>query len=292
MLTGNIVALITPMFDNGDVDFNSLQHLVEYHIESQTSAIVVLGTTGEASTFSVDEHLAVVKKVVEFARGRIAVIAGAGSNCTRSAIHMSKELVKLGVTAGLSVTPYYNKPTQEGLYQHYKAISEASELPQILYNVPSRTGCDMDNKIVVRLSELNGIIGIKDATGDLSRLTQLQQQVADDFLFFSGDDETACEFMLQGGHGVISVTSNIAAAEMTKLCNDALQGNRESASEMNARLSVLHKGLFVEANPIPVKWACKQLSLIAEGALRLPLTDLDKQYHTQLSAALTQALGV
>ncbi len=292
MLTGNIVALITPMFDNGDVDYNSLERLVEYHIESQTSAIVVLGTTGEASTFSVDEHLAVVKKVVEFAQGRIAIIAGSGSNCTRSAIHMNKELAKLGVVAGLSVTPYYNKPTQEGLYQHYKAISEACELPQILYNVPSRTGCDMEDKIVVRLSELNGIIGIKDATGDLSRLTQLQQQVADDFLFFSGDDETACEFMLRGGHGVISVTSNVAAAEMTKLCDDALQGNSESALEMNARLSVLHKGLFVESNPIPVKWACKQRSLIAGGALRLPLTELNQQYHTQLGAALTQALGV
>ncbi|MFT5880159.1 MAG: 4-hydroxy-tetrahydrodipicolinate synthase [Moritella sp.] len=289
MLTGNIVALITPMHDNGEVDLCSLQRLVEYHINSATTALAVLGTTGESCTFDLDEHLAVVKQVSEIAQGRIAVIAGTGSNCTRNAIKLSQELQKLGVTAGLCVTPYYNKPSQEGLYQHYKAITEACDLPQILYNVPSRTGCDISDEIVVRLAELNAIIGIKDATGDLSRLAQLKPVVPDDFLLFSGDDETGCEFMLRGGHGVISVTSNVAADAMSRMCQFALTGQREQAMAIDAKLVGLHQNLFVEANPIPVKWACSQLSLIETASLRLPLIKLNQQYHAQVSAALALA---
>ncbi|NQZ91211.1 MAG: 4-hydroxy-tetrahydrodipicolinate synthase [Moritella sp.] len=290
MLTGNIVALITPMLDNGDVDLCSLQGLVEYHIQSYTTALAVLGTTGESCTFSLDEHLSVVKAVLDMAQGRIAIIAGSGSNSTRNAIKLSQELHKLGVTAGLCVTPYYNKPTQEGLYQHYKAITEACDLPQILYNVPSRTGCDISNEIVVRLAELNAIIGIKDATGDLTRLTQLKPFLPDDFLLYSGDDATGCEFMLQGGNGVISVTSNVAADAMSRMCTFALAGQRQKATEINNKLMRLHQGLFVEANPIPVKWACKQLSLTATANLRLPLIELDQQYHAQVSAALALAV--
>ena len=289
MLKGNIVALVTPMLDNGDVDVCSLQGLVEYHINSQTTALVVMGTTGESSTFDHDEHIAVVRLVLDFARGRIKVIAGTGANCTRSAIKLSQAMFKLGVDAGLSVTPYYNRPSQAGLLQHYQAIAAACDLPQILYNVPSRTGCDISDEVVVKLAELNVIIGIKDATGDLERLQKLKPQVADDFLFYSGDDETGCEFMLQGGDGVISVTSNVAAAAMSRMCQLALAGEREQALAIDTKLAALHRDLFVQANPIPVKWACQQAALIITDTLRLPLVALEQQYHSRVSAALALA---
>lgn len=289
MLTGSIVALITPMYDNGDVNFCSLDKLVEYHIQSKTSALAVLGTTGESCAFDTDEYLEVVQYVLDKAQDRIQIIAGTGTNCTRKSIQLSKALYELGVTAGLCVTPYYNKPTQEGLYLHYKAIVESCALPQILYNVPTRTCCDISDEVVARLSELNGVIGIKDATGDISRLQRLKPLVSNAFLFFSGDDKTGCDFMLNGGSGVISVTTNVAAAAMQKMCQLALSGENEAAIQINNALMPLHDALFVQANPIPVKWACMQKGLTEKATLRLPLVELSQQYHAQLQAALVAA---
>lgn len=289
MLTGNIVALITPMLENGDVDFHSLKNLVEYHIRSKTCALVVLGTTGESCAFEFDEHVNIIQKVIEYAQGRIDIIGGTGSNCTQKSIKLSQALQSVGAKAGLCVTPYYNKPSQTGLFRHYQAITQACNLPQIIYNVPARTCCDLSDDVVVRLSELNGIIGIKDATGDLSRFTRLKPLVDDNFLFFSGDDSTGCEFLLKGGDGVISVTSNVAAVAMSDMCQLALEGEQQAARKVNAKLSLLHEQLFIETNPIPVKWACKQLTLIKTAQLRLPLVELDQQYHVQLQTALALA---
>jgi len=289
MLTGNIVALITPMLENGDVDFCSLNNLVEYHIRSNTNALAILGTTGESCAFDLEEHVSIIQQVIEFADGRIDIIGSTGANCTQKAIRLSQALKEVGVSAGLCVTPYYNKPSQEGLFRHYQAISAACDLPQLIYNVPSRTCCDISDDIVIRLSELNGIIGLKDATGDLSRLARLQPHVNKDFLFFSGDDKSGCEFMLQGGSGVISVTSNVAAKRMSEMCQQALAGQALQARQTNATLAPLHEALFIESNPIPVKWACKQLSLIESAQLRLPLIELDPQYHAKLQQALAFA---
>ena len=289
MLTGNIVALITPMLENGDVDFCSLKNLVEYHIRSHTRALAILGTTGESCAFDLEEHVNIVKQVIEFADGRIDIIASTGANCTDKAIRLSQALQQIGVVAGLCVTPYYNKPSQEGLFRHYQAITSACDLPQLIYNVPSRTCCDISDEVVVRLSELNGIIGLKDATGDLTRFTRLQPIVNKQFIFLSGDDKSGCEFILQGGHGVISVTSNVAATQMSNMCQQALAGNAQQARQINVKLAPLHEALFIESNPIPVKWACKQLNLIKSAQLRLPLIELDPQYHAQLQQALTFA---
>ena len=224
MFTGSIVALVTPMDESGEIDFTALKSLVELHIQSGTSAIVAVGTTGESSTLNVEDHIKVISKTVEFANGKIDIIAGNGANSTAEAIILSKLLAGSGIKAGLNVTPYYNKPSQEGLYQHFKAISESSDLPQILYNVPGRTAVDMSSETVARLAKLPNIIGLKDATGDLDRLPELKALVSDEFLLFSGDDATGCEFMLQGGSGVISVTTNVAASKMAKMCEFALAG--------------------------------------------------------------------
>ncbi|GLS92357.1 4-hydroxy-tetrahydrodipicolinate synthase [Psychromonas marina] len=289
MLTGSIVALVTPMDKTGEIDFKSLEALVEFHIKSGTSAIVAVGTTGESATLNVDDHVKVALKTVEYAAGRIPVIAGNGANSTSEAITFSKLFANSGIAAGLNVTPYYNKPTQEGLYQHFKAIAESSDLPQILYNVPGRTAVDMLPETVARLAEIKNIIGIKEATGDLNRLTEIKALVADDFLLFSGDDETGCEFMLQGGDGVISVTNNVAPAEMAKMCRLALDGNRDEAQIINQQLMPVHKNLFVESNPIPVKWACAELGLIPTAGCRLPLTILAPKFHNIVREALTEA---
>jgi 4-hydroxy-tetrahydrodipicolinate synthase len=289
MLTGSIVALVTPMDITGEIDFHALKELVEFHIKSGTSAIVAVGTTGESSTLNVDDHVKVAIKVLEYAAGRVPVIAGNGANSTSEAITFSKLFANTGIAAGLNVTPYYNKPTQEGLFLHFKTIAEASDLPQILYNVPGRTAVDLLPETVGRLSKIPNIIGIKEATGDLNRLAEIKALVADDFVLYSGDDGTCCDFLLQGGHGVISVTTNVAPTDMAEMCKLALAGDIEGAKAIDQKLSPVHKKLFVEANPIPVKWACAELGLIPNAICRLPLTTLSEQYWEVVRNALKEA---
>ncbi|HIF9248271.1 4-hydroxy-tetrahydrodipicolinate synthase [Photobacterium damselae] len=289
MFSGSIVALITPLDAAGEVDYDNLRSLVEYHIAAGTTAIVAVGTTGESATLTVDEHIKVVLKTIEFANGRIPVIAGAGANATHEAVTMVKLFAGTGVAACLSVTPYYNKPTQEGLYLHYKAIAEATEIPQILYNVPGRTGVDLLPETVARLAKLDNIIGIKDATADLARVKKTRELCGPDFIQLSGDDATGIEFMAEGGHGVISVTTNIAAKEMAAMYQFALNGDFEQAQHINQQLMPLHEKLFVEANPIPVKWAALQLGMINNGTLRLPLTELSATAQPVVKQALKDA---
>ncbi|MGX2973786.1 4-hydroxy-tetrahydrodipicolinate synthase [Ursidibacter arcticus] len=288
LFSGSIVALLTPMND-GEINFDELKNLIEFHIKSGTHAIVSVGTTGESTTLSIDENVKVIKKAVEYAAGRIPIIAGTGSNATSEAIVMTKLLADSGVAGCLSVVPYYNKPTQEGMYLHYKAIAESTDLPQILYNVPGRTGSDLKPETVGRLAEIPNIVGIKEATGDLSRLPLIKQLAGDDFIFLSGDDATGLESMKLGGQGVISVTNNLAAADMAKMCNLALAGKFEEAEQINQRLMALHHDLFVEANPIPVKWAAYKMGLISQPTLRLPLTTLSESAQSKVLAALQQA---
>lgn len=285
---GSIVALVTPM-THGEVDFQDLKKLVEYHIKAGSHGIVSVGTTGESTTLSIDENVKVIKKTVEFADGRIPVIAGTGSNATSEAITMTKLLANSGVAGCLSVVPYYNKPTQEGMYLHYKSIAESTDLPQILYNVPGRTGSDLKPETIGRLAKIENIVAVKEATGDLSRLPLIKQLAGDDFIFLSGDDATGFESMKQGGQGVISVTNNVAAADMAKMCELALAGKFAEAEEINNRLMTLHKDLFVESNPIPVKWAAYKLGLISEPNLRLPLTTLSESAQPIVLKALQQA---
>lgn len=289
MFSGSMVALVTPLDEAGEVDYASLASLVEYHIAAGTDAIVAVGTTGESATLTVDEHVKVVTKTVEYANGRIPVIAGTGANATHEAITFSKLFSGSGVAGCLTVTPYYNKPTQEGLYQHYKAISEATDLPQILYNVPGRTAVDMLPETVARLAKLDNIVGIKDATGDLSRVQKTRELCGEDFIQLSGDDATGLEFVAAGGHGVISVTANVAAADMATMFKLARNGQLEAAREIDARLMPLHKHLFIESNPIPVKWAAHQLGLIEHGTLRLPLTELSESAQPVVAEALKDA---
>ncbi|MGX2969733.1 4-hydroxy-tetrahydrodipicolinate synthase [Ursidibacter sp. B-7004-1] len=288
LFSGSIVALLTPMND-GEINFDELKNLIEFHIKSGTHAIVSVGTTGESTTLSIDENVKVIKKAVEYAAGRIPIIAGTGSNATSEAIVMTKLLADSGVAGCLSVVPYYNKPTQEGMYLHYKAIAESTDLPQILYNVPGRTGSDLKPETVGRLAKIPNIVGIKEATGDLSRLPLIKQLAGDDFIFLSGDDATGLESMKLGGQGVISVTNNVAAADMAKMCNLALEGKFEEAEQINQRLMALHHDLFVEANPIPVKWAAYKMGLISQPTLRLPLTTLSESAQPKVLAALQQA---
>nr|WP_027074866.1 4-hydroxy-tetrahydrodipicolinate synthase [Mannheimia granulomatis] len=285
---GSIVALVTPM-THGEVDYQDLKKLVEYHIQAGSHGIVSVGTTGESTTLSIDENVKVIKKTVEFADGRIPVIAGTGSNATSEAITMTKLLANSGVAGCLSVVPYYNKPTQEGMYLHYKAIAESTDLPQILYNVPGRTGSDLKPETIGRLAKIENIVAVKEATGDLSRLPLIKQLAGEDFIFLSGDDATGFESMKLGGQGVISVTNNVAAADMAKMCNLALAGKFDEAEEINNRLMALHHDLFVESNPIPVKWAAYKLGLISEPNLRLPLTTLSESAQPVVLKALQQA---
>lgn len=283
---GSITALITPMDRYGEIDFDTLKKLVEYHIAAGTHAIVSVGTTGESATLSIEENVKTILKTVEFADGRIPVIAGTGANATSEAITMTKLLNSSGVAGCLSVVPYYNKPTQEGMYQHFKAIAECTDLPQILYNVPGRTGSDMQPETVGRLAKVKNIVGIKEATGDVSRVAKIKQLAGQDFIVLSGDDATGLESMKAGGEGVISVTNNVAAADMAKMCNLALAGQFDEAEVINQRLMALHKDLFVESNPIPVKWAAYKLGLISEPVLRLPLTTLSEAAQPKLLNAL------
>ncbi|WP_448917324.1 4-hydroxy-tetrahydrodipicolinate synthase [Haemophilus sputorum] len=285
---GSIVALVTPM-THGEVNYTELKNLVDYHVKSGTHAIVSVGTTGESTTLSIDENVKVIKKTVEFADGRIPVIAGTGSNATSEAITLTKLLTNSGVAGCLSVVPYYNKPTQEGMYLHYKAIAESTDLPQILYNVPGRTGSDLKPETIGRLSKIENIVGVKEATGDLSRLPLIKQLAGEDFIFLSGDDATGLEAMKLGAQGVISVTNNVAAADMAKMCELALAGKFEEAEAINQRLMALHHDLFIEANPIPVKWAAYKLGLISEPNLRLPLTTLSESAQPVVLKALQQA---
>ena len=288
MFRGSIVALITPMHEDGSVDEDSLRRLVDFHVEQGTSAIVAVGTTGESATLDEDEHCAVIRLVVGFAAGRIPVIAGTGANSTTEAISLTRCASQAGADAALLVTPYYNKPTQEGLYLHHKAVAEAVDIPQILYNVPGRTACDMLPETVARLAQIPNIVGIKEATGDLERLARLRELCGDGFDLFSGDDSTACEFMLNGGHGDISVTANVAPGLMRQMCAAALAGRRDEALAINARLEPLHRDLFVESNPIPVKWAVAQMGLSPQG-IRLPLTWLTAHLQPKVRAAMRQA---
>lgn len=290
MITGSIVALVTPMHPDGSLDWDRLERLLDMHITAGTSAIGAVGTTGESATLSVPEHHEVIRHCVRYVNGRIPVIAGTGANSTREAIELTSVAARNGADACLLVTPYYNRPTQRGLYEHFKAIAAAVAIPQILYNVPGRTAVDMDNDTVVRLSELENIVGIKDATGDLSRVPDLKARCPQGFAIYSGDDPTAMELMLAGGHGNVSVTANIAPRPLAELCRLALEGKRSEAAQINDRLSGLNRALFLEANPIPVKWAMQQRGLI-EAGIRLPLTPLDERFHAQVLAAL-EAAGI
>lgn len=289
MFSGSIVALITPMDRDGEVDFASLRRLVDYHVAAGTSAIAAMGTTGESPTLSTAEHLEVVRAVVEYANGRLPVIGGCGSNNTRQAIRLSRAMEQMGVTAGLSVTPYYNKPSQAALVAHYSAIADATGLPQILYNVPGRTGCDLLPETVGQLAELAGVIGIKEASARLERVSQLRACCGDEFLLFSGDDDLALDFVRLGGQGVISVTANVAAAEMAALFRAALAGRTAEAQAGQQRLLALHRALFCDTNPIPVKWACAELGLIASPMPRLPLIPLAPDGQERVRAALIKA---
>ncbi|HDG1665885.1 TPA: 4-hydroxy-tetrahydrodipicolinate synthase [Kluyvera ascorbata] len=289
MFTGSIVALVTPMDEKGNVDRSSLKKLIDYHVASGTSAIVSVGTTGESATLSHEEHGDVVMTTLELADGRIPVIAGTGANATAEAISLTQRFNNSGVVGCLTVTPYYNRPTQEGLFQHFKTIAEHTDLPQILYNVPSRTGCDMLPETVGRLAKIKNIIAIKEATGNLSRVHQIKELVSDDFILLSGDDATGLDFMQLGGQGVISVTANVAAHDMAEMCKLAADGQFDKARIINQRLMPLHNKLFVEPNPIPVKWACKELGLVATDTMRLPMTPITDHGRDVVASALKHA---
>ncbi len=287
-IQGSIVAIVTPMLKDGGVDWKGLEKLVEWHIEQGTNSIVAVGTTGEASTLSMEEHTQVIKEIIRVANKRIPIIAGTGANSTREAIELTKAAKDLGADAALLVTPYYNKPTQEGLYQHYKAIAEAVELPLILYNVPSRTGVDLSNDTAVRLAEISNIVGIKDATGDVPRGKALIEALNGKMAVYSGDDETAWELMLLGADGNISVTANVAPKAMSEVCAVAIAKDEQQAKALNNKIANLHNILFCESNPIPVKWALHEMGLIDTG-IRLPLTPLAEQYREPLRNALKDA---
>ena len=288
MLQGSLVAIVTPMFDDGSLDLDALRKLIDWHIDAGTDGIVIVGTTGESPTVDVNEHCLLIKTTVEQVAGRVAVVAGTGANSTREAIELTRNAKELGADACLLVAPYYNKPTQDGLYQHYAAVSGAVDIPQILYNVPGRTGCDIHNDTVIRLSAISNIVGIKDATGGIERGTDLLLRLPKDFAVYSGDDATGMALMLLGAHGVISVTANVAPKLMHEMCVAAMAGNVKTACEINAKLFALHQKLFVEANPIPAKWVLQQMGLIKTG-IRLPMVNLSAQYHDVLKNAMNRA---
>lgn len=289
MIIGSIVALVTPMLPGTEaIDYPALRRLVDWHRAAGTAAIVAVGTTGESPTLSVEEHLRVVEVCVEQAAGRLPIIAGTGANSTAEAIELTAGARERGVDACLLVTPYYNKPTQEGLYRHHRAIAEAVDIAQVLYNVPGRTGCDMLADTVVRLAQVPNIVGIKEATGDLERARDLVARCPEDFAVYSGDDATAVDLMLLGGKGNIGVTANVAPEQMRDLCDAALAGDRVRAMAINARLMPLHRALFLESNPIPVKWAVAQLGLMAD-VIRLPLTPLSPDLHARVRDAMQGA---
>ncbi|MEW9899695.1 4-hydroxy-tetrahydrodipicolinate synthase [Chitinivorax sp. PXF-14] len=288
MLKGSLVAIVTPMFEDGSLDFEGLRSLVDFHVKQGSDGIVAVGTTGESPTVSVEEHLDIIRVAVEQAAGRIPVIAGTGANSTREAIELTREAKRVGAAMSLSVVPYYNRPTQEGMYLHFKAIAEAVDIPVILYNVPGRTVADMSNDTALRLAQIPNIVGIKDATGDLGRAADLVKRAPADFALYTGDDATALPFMLLGGHGVITVTGNVAPKAMHELCEKAFAGDIAAARAINDKLQGLHKHLFIEANPIPVKWAAQQMGLTKPG-IRLPLTPLSESCHSIVKQAMREA---
>ena len=288
MITGSIVAVVTPMFADGSLDRQAFTQLLDLHIAEGTDAVVVVGTTGESPTVPVEEHCELIRLAVDHVAGRLPIIAGTGGNSTQEAIELARFAREAGAQAHLSVVPYYNKPTQEGLYRHFRAIAEAVELPLILYNVPGRTVADMSNDTVVRLAEIPNIAGIKDATGDIGRACELRERVPEGFALYTGDDLTALAFLLMGGHGVISVTANVAPRQMHQMCEAALAGRLDEARTINRSLLGLHRQLFCEANPIPVKWALQQMGKIQSG-IRLPLVALSEGCHARVRAALQQA---
>lgn len=290
MIRGSIVAIVTPMRADGSVDYKSLDALVDWHISEGTDAIVAVGTTGESATLEMDEHTAVIRRVIEAARGRVPVIAGTGANSTSEAIELTEAARAAGADACLLVTPYYNKPPQEGLYRHYRAVAEAVDVPIILYNVPGRTGCDMLPQTVARLAAIPNIVGIKEAKGELDRIREQLALRSEGFAVYSGDDATACESMLMGGDGDISVTANVAPRLMHQMCAAALAGDRARAIELDTLLAGLHKHLFVQPNPIPVKWALQTMKRIPEG-IRLPMVPLDPDCYDTVREAL-RAAGV
>lgn len=288
MFKGSLVAIVTPMDEEGGLDLDRFRSLLDFHIEQGSDGVVVVGTTGESPTVDFEEHHLLMRTAVDHVAGRIPVIAGTGANSTREAIDLSIHAKNTGVDACLSVAPYYNKPTQEGLYRHFKAIAEAVDMPHILYNVPGRTVADIRNDTALRLAQVPNVIGIKDATGDIGRGCDLLLRAPEGFLIYSGDDASALALLLLGGHGVISVTANVAPKIMHDMCTAAFSGNLAAARQLNNKLLGLHADLFVEANPIPVKWAVAQMGLIGSG-IRLPLTPLSSQYHALIRAAMRQA---
>lgn len=288
MFTGSMVAMVTPMHDDGSVDWSALEGLVNHHVAEGTDAIVSVGTTGESATLNHDEHGEVIARTVKAAAGRIPVIGGTGANSTAEAISLTRHAAEVGVDACLLVVPYYNKPPQEGLYQHFKAIADAVSIPQILYNVPGRTGVDMQNDTTLRLAEIDNIVAIKDATNELDRGRDLISRAPQDFLIYSGEDGTACELMIAGGKGTISVTANAAPNLMHRMCQAAIAGDADSARALNNQLAELHKAMFVESNPIPAKWAVAQQGLMGEG-IRLPLLPLSSQCHDEVRSAMSGA---
>ncbi len=288
MIQGSIVALVTPMHSSGAIDKTSLEKLVEFHIEQGTDAIVAVGTTGESATLNEAEHCDVIRFIVQAVDGRIPVIAGTGANSTREAVELTQRARQIGADACLLVTPYYNKPTQEGLFLHYKEIAQSVDIPQILYNVPGRTACDMLPETVIRLAEIENIVGLKEASGDLSRVERIRAGCGEDFALYSGDDGSSCEFCLLGGNGVITVTGNVAPRLMHDMVMTAIAGDRETALSIDAKLNALHKQLFIQSNPIPVKWAVAEMGLI-EAGIRLPLTWLNEDCFDAVRAAMRQA---
>ena len=291
-LSGSLVALVSPMMvgvgPETPLDENGFAELVEFHIDQGSDGVVAVGTTGESATLSEEEHCEAIRMVVDLVSGRIPVVAGTGANSTHEAIRLTQCAKTAGADACLLVTPYYNKPTQEGLYLHFKAVAEAVDIPQILYNVPGRTACDMVPDTIGRLAALENIIGIKEATAEVNRVAEIRERAGEEFLLLSGDDATACDFLLAGGHGVISVTANVAPRLMHELCSAVLQGDAASARDIDSRLQALHRDLFLEANPIPVKWAVHELGLVKAG-IRLPLTWLSEQYRDKVKAAMNYA---
>lgn len=288
MLQGSLVAIVTPMHEDGALDLSALRSLIDFHINQGTDGIVIVGTTGESPTVDFEEHCLLISTAIEHAAGRIPVIAGTGANSTSEALELTRQAQSLGADACLLVTPYYNKPTQEGLYQHYRTLGESVDIPQILYNVPGRTGCDLSNDTILRLAQIPSIIGVKDATGNLERGTDLLLRAPSRFAVYSGDDASCLALLLMGGHGVISVTANVAPKLMHDMCEAALNGNVTEARSINARLFPLHQKLFIEANPIPVKWALQEMGLIESG-IRLPMVPLSPQYHDVLRNAMRHA---
>jgi 4-hydroxy-tetrahydrodipicolinate synthase len=288
MLSGSMVAVVTPMDADGSVNYRQFAKVIDFHVDSGTHALVVAGTTGESATLDHEEHIEIIAKACELARGRIPIVAGTGSNSTAQTLKLSRAVDRLPVVAFLVVTPYYNKPPQEGMRRHFSAVADAVTKPVILYNVPGRTGVDLKPETVIKLAEHPNIAAIKEATGELNRVRVLRDACGESFKLLSGDDATSCEFMLQGGDGVISVTANVAAAAMRQLCDAAIAGKRAEAEQIDSHLQPLHRTLFCESNPIPVKWAVQRMGLIGPG-IRLPLIPLAPQYHAAVLEAMTAA---